>query len=302
MGALKVLYIGGTSFSGSTFLGAALSQHPQLFLAGELIGFVRHHPRTHKCSCGRLYHECSFWQETLQTWQRKTSLSLEDYRTLCDRYERIRAYPSLLSPGLPKEAAFRQYAAASRAFLQVLSELSQSSVIVDISKYPTRALALSRAGIDVVFVHLVKNGLAYLDSNTRRLYVRHYEDNPWWPRWRFWVRSALEWDLINLLAMDVSRRLPGLRLRYEDYITDPAAAFARIGQRLEVDDLADYGDRLRRGAEIHFGHALGGNLIRLRGPARLSPNSSWRSRITPTQRAIYCLLAGWLGKRYGYPC
>ncbi len=297
MGALKVLYIGGASFSGSTFLGAALSQHPQLFLAGELTGFLSHRPRSHKCSCGQRYPHCPFWQEVVARWQQHTPLSLDAYRTLCERYERIRAYPRLLSPRLLQDPDFQQYAAASRAFFQALATVSGKTVIVDISKYPGRALALHRAGLDVTFVHLVKNGLAYLDSNTRHQYQRRYAH---WPRWQFWLYSALEWDLVNLLAEDAARRLNGMRLRYEDYTADPAAAFGRIGQALALDDLADYGETLRRGAAIHFGHAMGGNLVRLQGAVRLQPRHDWKTRLTRGQKAIYWLTAAWLGLRYGY--
>ncbi len=302
MGAVKILYIAGASFSGSTFLGAALSQHPDFCLAGELIGFLSHRPRGHKCSCGQRYDRCTFWKTVLQDWQRRSpAISLDEFRTISERYERIRAYPRLLSPNLTQQVDFQRYAAANHAFFAALAQAGQCSTIIDISKYPTRALALARAGLDVYCVHLVKNGLAYLDSDTRRRYRRRYQQRRFWPRWRFWVRSALEWDLINLLAEDVTRRLGGLRLRYEDYVADPAAAFARIGQALATDTLAPYGEQLRRGATISFDHALGGNLIRLQGETRLEPRTNWVARLSPTQKIIYALISGWLGRHYGYP-
>lgn len=298
MGTLKILYIGGASFSGSTFLGAALAQHPSLTLTGELIGLLTRE-RTHKCSCGKRFDTCDFWQRVLQTWEANSPIGWETYRRLATRYERIRGLRYLLWQPTRRSQDFKNYAAATHAFLEAIAKTTGTNVLVDISKYPTRALALQAAGLDVVFIHLTRNGLAYLESNTRHRYEREYAPKGW-PRWLFWVNSALEWDFINLLCLWTRRKMPSLHLRYENFVREPHAAFSAIGNLIEIPDLGTWGQALQNGTEIAFGHSMGGNLIRLQGPARLAPNQEWEKRITSTQRQIYRILSAWLSRRLGY--
>lgn len=60
---IPVIYLLGTSYSGSTLLGYFLGSHPQVFNAGELMLF----PRKKNigglaCFCGRPVCECGFWK------------------------------------------------------------------------------------------------------------------------------------------------------------------------------------------------------------------------------------------------
>ena len=75
----KVIYIAGTSHSGSTLLDLMLNAHPEIISVGELVNLARHleYKKPHKkrytsCSCGApSLWQCDFWSRvnkaTLQT-------------------------------------------------------------------------------------------------------------------------------------------------------------------------------------------------------------------------------------------
>jgi hypothetical protein len=48
------------------------------------------------------------------------------------------------------------------------------------------------------------------------------------------------------------------------------------------------------------GHAVAGNRLRMAGAIRLKPDMEWAHKLSPRDKRIFWLLAGWLAKQYGY--
>lgn len=91
---MRVIYIAGTSHSGSTLLDLMLNAHPAILSAGEVLklnrqlGIKNARKGTHaQCSCGApSLWECRFWsgvdRRTRETSGKSlTDLDMLDYRT-----------------------------------------------------------------------------------------------------------------------------------------------------------------------------------------------------------------------------
>jgi hypothetical protein len=66
VGATPVRYVcmPGSSYTGSSLLGALLNEHPDCVSIGAATGLIRRVDlSTYRCSCGRLFNECEFWRD-----------------------------------------------------------------------------------------------------------------------------------------------------------------------------------------------------------------------------------------------
>ena len=95
---VRVLYIAGAGHSGSTFLDIMLSNHPDIFGAGELANLPRGGWIDDEyCTCGRRANDCPFWSGVRRVWVEKVGVDdVEDYLELQDCFERFRRWPRLL--------------------------------------------------------------------------------------------------------------------------------------------------------------------------------------------------------------
>jgi hypothetical protein len=68
---MKIIYIAGSSRSGSTFLEMLLSSHPEIIGLGEIGLLLKKYINEKKeirdilCSCGKLASECDFWGQLM---------------------------------------------------------------------------------------------------------------------------------------------------------------------------------------------------------------------------------------------
>lgn len=300
-GSPRVIYITGTSFSGSTILGALLGQHPQCMCAGELSNWTTYRDSMEvACSCGLNWQECAFWRRTRELWLDESHPGWEAYISLQNRFERIRNIPTLkLQQAM---SAFAGYAAATRRIYQILTELSHRQIIVDISKKVGRGQALAQmGGLDLSFIHLVREGRGYLASSIKHMRRRQQRGSQEPPLPILLTRSILEWIVTNRMAerMIATSGLPSLRIRYEDLIADPSCQVDRVARALSLD-LDAVQVSLKSSQPVSFGHMWGGNEIRLQGPMHLIADETWKQAISPLMDQIFWVVAGSTSGHYGY--
>lgn len=297
-----VIYMMGTSYSGSTFFSSALSVHPQIETAGQLHQWILLKNINAVCSCGKPFKECEFWTRVWGAWEERTKSTLDDFSKLLDKYEHFRHFSSVRADKAANES-FRRYFFYNQTLFDVVSEVSGRPVVVDVSKYPVRGLALAKdPEKDVRFIHLVRNGPSYLSSVIKHSVnpkSRHYGHSKTF----LYFRATRDWILINLQADRVNRisGRPSIRVRYEDFISQPQKTFAEIDQRLGTDlDLEKTGHYLANDGPVSFRHSSG-NKVQYDGAAPIRTSDSWKKLIEPKAYFIFNGLAGWLAKRYGYP-
>ena len=291
--AVSVIYLLGTSFCGSTFLSAVLSAHPNVENAGQLNTLFLHQkvPDRRICSCGIALVDCPFWNAVWKRWYIVEGNGIEDeYRRLILQYERLRAIPRLLSKTISsQDTEFAAYKKRTLSLYRSISEVSGRDFVVDASKYPGRGLAVARMEeIDVYFVHLVRDGMAYVSSVLKHFGHRYKNEI-----FRLTLKACLEWALVNMASEYVVKEShrPAIMLRYEDFVARPEESLQRLGAVLNLD-LKHIGEHLVQGGEVSFRHTTG-NAVRLQGPLPMRVDQSWRARLPSYAPLLFRISVGW---------
>ncbi|MGE5624341.1 MAG: sulfotransferase [Bacillota bacterium] len=299
---VKVIYIAGDGRSGSTLLDRLIGAYPGVFSCGELGNLLQSANSDEEyCACTLKAGECGFWRGVMREWSATVPrFSQGEYRRLQHRYERLRALFLPFNGLSYRGRKFSRYAEYTLALFSTIARLSGASIIVDSSKNPARALALSRvAGLDLRLLHLVRDvrGVAY---SLRIPYRERPKDGPFANvKRRSNLRFAGTWALVNYFCERVRRQLhgPSLFLRYEDYTRNPDVALSGVADLLgvpRIDYAAGAGHLLKQG------HQIAGNDLRLKPVQKIAPDESWRSYFSfIMQKGLYLLVLP-LMLRYRY--
>jgi Sulfotransferase family len=301
----KVLMVIGVGRSGSTVLDIVLGGCPEIESVGELTNIARlGWIKDEYCACGRRVGQCPYWSEVRRRLEEEVGpFDPAAYLRLQDRFERARRLPRLSMQRRRPSPEFLAYGRQTRAIYEAIGQTARRRIIVDSSKNPVRALALSRVpGLDIHVLHLIRNANGVTWS-LRKAYRRDdaggvQRDMPPRPAWR----TALLWTWGNALAEWVAGRFPPERrgvLTYEAFLADPAEALTEIGRQIGVD-LSGLGARAARGDAMAAGHTIAGNRLRMQGSVRLSPDVEWKERMSSADRTVVRAIAGPLMSHYGY--
>jgi hypothetical protein len=305
-----VLYIAGTGRSGSTLLASILGEVDGVFAAGEVrYLWQRGLAESRLCGCGVPVRECPVWGRVLaEAGHLDEPGRVEGVVSLLKRTGRIRNIPAILMGHLRPtfDPARSRDSARDRAALgdiyAAMADVTGSRVIVDSSKLPAYANVLTATpGIDLRVVHLIRDprGAAYSWSSRKALTDgaarSHMEQiGP--------AKSAFLWDIWNLSGGILFGRTPDryLRLRYEDFITDPKDAVRRILTMVGMED-AELPFVSGSEALTSFNHSVAGNPDRLRhGLIRLRQDDRWRTAMARRDQRLVSALTLPLLLYYGY--
>ena len=301
---IRVVYIAGYGRSGTTLLDIVLGQHPDVVGAGEiaeLTGHVWH--ENEYCACGQPVHDCDFWSPLLRQWlDAHPSSLMRRYEDCQEKIESLAGLSKLYS-GYGRGEEFAFYSRATTRLFEAIRSRSGKSTIVDSSKNPGRAMALALIPeIDLRVIHVVRDGrgVAWSLAKPYARDVKSGLQRTIKPRPIF--RTALRWSIVNLGAECLSNKLGPqkfMRLRYEDFVSNPASTMERIGSFAGLD-LAAIGESLQRGEAIRPGHQIAGNRLRMNTSISLSADEKWRTMMPPAQQTLFRFLGGAMLRRYGY--
>jgi hypothetical protein len=325
---ITVLFIMGLGRSGSTILDIVLGNHPDIESVGEVCnlaftGWIGRDPlhgidekllRIPVCTCGKRLdipaiddeaEACPFWSSVRREWEQRAGQDdIECYPALQDAFERQRNWPRLLYAKYRSSPRFSSYARLTRAFFEAIRAVSGKPIIVDSSKAPVRAFALSMVpGIDLRLVHLVRDGRGVIASRSKSLKKDvgagiewDHEGQPMW-------KSIVRWLGLNLESEWICDQLdPGktMRLRYEDFVGYPASALGQLGALMGLD-LTDVAKAATSGTTMQVGHNCGGNRIRKSETITLRPDiGEWQNMLSTAEQRVSWALTAWLMRRYGY--
>ena len=302
---VTVLYIGGQGRSGSTLLERAIGQFEGLASVGEVVHLWRRGLRGNEtCGCGKPFHGCEFWSAVGDVafggWDQLDPQAAVDLRYAVDR---TRYVPLMMRPGLsPKYARRRsEYLERLAALYQAMSRVSGASVLVDSSKHASYALLLAATpGIDLRLLHVVRDSpaVAYAWSRTvERPEAKGIPMPTYGP-----TKSAVMWDVQNSITQTMGRRLPYLRVRYEDFVESPKDTLLDVldfaGQGHDADQLQFLdGETL----QLAPSHSVAGNPMRFAtGEVVIKRDERWRSEMATRNRAQVELLTAPFRHLYGY--
>ena len=274
---VPVIYIAGSSHSGSTLLDLVLGSHSKIESLGEakkipqvLAKFRDSSVGPPVCSCHEPINQCAFWNSVLQL----------DDETFVEREEVTR------EPAADLALARRALAFRGR------------DVLLDSSKNLGRLRFLHDAPeFDVTCVHLTRDPRAVAFSAIRKIEKTGPLDSK--RRWRLLSKHAFDWASLNrkIRGRYLSKKsISYLRLRYEDFVLTPELTLPKV--------LAPLGLEFEPG-QMQFRnfthHNIEGNRLRLQGGSEIRFDASYLSGLTSIEwRTIsFILLTTLCG--FGYP-
>lgn len=307
-----LVFVGGSSRSGSTLLECLLTRIPGYCCVGELV-FIweRGLRRNDRCGCGARFHDCPFWTDVGNVgfggWSQVDADQAARLRATVDRHRNLDRLAGLRRPGR-LEPAMTAYVALTDRLYQAVRTVSGASAIVDSSKHASYALLL-RGLPDFGFrlIHLVRRSHGVAHSWTRRVRKPGVGDGSSFMSVYPPYRTVGLWIADNLLYDVLGRQLPrATRIRYEDVVADPGTTLRRLIDELDLpaaDQALGFLDALP--AEPPVSHAFSGNPMRLQpgalAPLALRADDEWRTAMSWPCRAMISAATWPLLKHYGYP-
>jgi hypothetical protein len=307
--APTVVYIAGFGRSGSTLLERALGELPGYVNVGELIDlFRRTGPDGERCGCGQAFTDCAFWidigERAFDGW---TDERLAEMLTLQRHVARQRYMPRLVAishAGRKYRADAARYGMHYARLYRAIADVAGATCVVDASKWPVQALALSRAGIDVRVIHLVRDVRGVAHSLSKRDVARPHDLNGAAVMWtKKPTTAAARWVSYQSQAESLARcGVPVARVRYEDFVRQPRCtvqtALGKLGLSCSPSQLDHLGD-----AQVTLGpsHGIHGNPSRFRfGEITLRADEDWRERMSRRNRILVTAIGLPLLVRYGW--
>lgn len=298
-----VIYLAGIGRSGTTLIERTVAETPGVTALGEVMHlWDRGLVRGELCGCGREFQDCPFWSavgdKAFGGWKNLDTDRMAYLKGRVDRASRVPA----IAVGQPRslEREVNEYVERYERLYQAAQELA-GGVLVDSSKQVSLAWCLSRSdAIDLRVVHCVRDSRGVVSSWSRDITRPEAvsAEHELMPKYSPAAISAL-WMLHNLEIEALGRRVPLVRIRYEDFVREPEAATRKILSLAGVEAPTDH----IHGRSVHLSqaHSCSGNPMRFKqGEIALVPDERWRRELSPARRRAVNTLTAPLLRRYGY--
>lgn len=263
----EILYIMGTGRSGTTILEVLLTSSERIVGSGELKHIVRDgFIRDVQCSCGQPTHECALWSKVLE----HTRWSREECAEIAATIERIEGHRAFASVwlGTADERSIKRHRETTERIFRSIRRATGADVVVDSSKYPSRALLLDRAFPDKVRVVCMTRSAQGLLAAFRKQNEGEQRPKSTW--------AATAYYLYVLCCMRLVRAKLKDRcfvIRFEDLKRDPIATLRAI-EEWSGYSFAGSTAKIAAGEHFDVGHIVTGNRLRKRGRVQFDASSS----------------------------
>lgn len=303
---MKLIYIMGVARSGSTLLNSILGCHPDIMAVGELENLpTQGWIENGLCSCGEKVDECEFWAGVKKSWKSvdNADVNISDYIQQQRKYTRLKSILFLFRKNISlSDQNFRNFLETSKRLFESILTCSGKTVLVDSSKNPARALALSFIpGIDFYLIHLVRDARGVIWSHKKAFQkdtsagVQH-EIKP-----RNALCTAIDWLIVNVVSELVFRYINKkcLFVRYEDFVNNPADGIEKIGMFADIDTSV-LAPSLKKELVLDTEHIVAGNRLRMNRKIIIKPDTEWQRSLSFTDKTIFWLFDAILSVKYGY--
>lgn len=170
-GNAKIVFIAGSSFSGSTLISLILGAQPNAVFGGELKDYKRRMQSEIRgsgsfCSCGASRERCEFWGDVQARYGREDELSPAPGFSASNLAMAIKL---LVGFGLGKQAATPHGSLVKSAYEVARKRDPSVEYLVDSSKSIYNLDEICRMpGVDVYVIHLIRNGTSVAQSYHKR--------------------------------------------------------------------------------------------------------------------------------------
>jgi hypothetical protein len=307
----KVLYIAGSSRSGSTMLDLLLGELDGYVATGELRNLWGHGlVEGWLCGCREPIRSCPFWRSVLEqagldgvepAWVDETQrLHVRLRLRPLVRIWLFRRFGLRLPPRL---ASYRKLMAD---LYGGVVDVSGARVVVDSSKRPVNVMLLAAcADVDLFVLHLVRDPRAVANSWRRE---RENPANPTGKGTKVFhpLVTGARWLGWNAVIHAVVRRWLGpryMRLRYEELAQDPANFLNRITTMVEGRPRSASAFLDGRRAKLGPNHtAVANPSYRFQsGEITIRRDEAWREQMRTKDKLFATLPTLPLLHAYGYP-
>jgi len=267
---VPVIALIGSSHCGSTLMNLIFDSHSQVAGVGKL---AQHQSKLSDkkgvCGCGKRLEECGFWQKAFHS---------------VDQSKLERFSKKGIDFILKRKYSHTDYTETTEKVYRNILAHTGKKVIFDSSKVPDRAeVLLQNSNLDIIFLHLVRDGRGVAYSNIKRGRAPFY----------FIKRWAVNNIKVEIIKMR-NRQVKTIFILYEDFATDPEKItkyiLKEVGLSFEPGMLS-FKDKA---------HHLVGNysLLFLRKDDKIKPNVEWKEKMPIKYKILFNILFGWLNIFY----
>lgn len=300
---MRIVFIVGTSYSGSTLLSFVLNTHPQILSIGEMGATFKSETDDYLCSCGTRLLECPFFTKVGEGMARRGVRHDPLHWDLRHRYSPSPFWhrATMATPNWPLFLTARDtlrdlvprwrkrleaYRRRNGAFIDAALEAAGKSVFLDATKHAFRIPLLADLTDDLKVIHLVRDPRGYCYSV--RKHRPHSREVP-----------AEDWVRGNEVAEYYGRGLGSdrwKRITYEAICSTPDRALRELTDYIGVEPL-DLPENFRE-----YPNHVVGNAMRLPSDGRVTIqlDEKWRQRLAPADLEVTSRIAGSLSREYGY--
>lgn len=295
----KIIVITGWDRSGSTIIASALGSADGIVTVGEITNvWERGFGQDRQCSCGEPFSRCGFWSpvaaaafdDTGEAVAARAARAMQDLGNLQLVQRQLRGKGDALTGSA-------EYGHLMAQVYSAAADVSGASVLVDSSKKPWHtAVAMGLDDFEVFALHVVRDprGVAFsfqkqVQYDEEEAMARH---SP--------TFSSLAWAYRNRLTeAEWGESSQYLRLRYEDFVSDPRSSLT------DIFEMLGHAGPLPLNAEDELvltpSHNIAGNPARFQtGTIQLRLDDAWREKLAPGTRRYVSALTVLQRRRYGY--
>lgn len=303
---LKVIFIGGSSRSGSTLLDRILGQIDGFFSLGETYHiWERSFIENQLCGCGTPFKSCDFWKAVVEkAFGGLDHVDGEAILKLQRSVARIRHTPQLAFPKLRSQrfrSALSEYVEILERLYRAIAKTSGCKVLIDSSKVPPHGFILCEmSNVDLYVVHLVRDSraVAYSWQRKKRRPEIHWKE-AYMPKLGF-LKAAQLWMLSNWLVGLLSRKVPKYKIvNYETLASNPRSTITKILEWMGMDSAnLDFFDN-ERVVRLGVDHTVSGNPIRFKqGKIEIRPDREWSEKMSFPKKFLVSVLTYPVLRRY----
>ncbi|MEP0986299.1 sulfotransferase [Ekhidna sp.] len=250
----KIIYIMGGGRSGTTLLDIILGNSNQAFSLGEILKFLELEGVPHNSQEGD--EVWSFYQPIYQ--QLRNSTDLEGLSKIANEFEYHSNYLNVLF-WLKSAKKKKLYANYVNKVFDILFEASKAEILIDSSKYPARAMALSKVlKHEIAFVYIQRDPVKVIESFGKKNLEQPSKST---------FSAFIYYVFVNLgcqLSLRILKtRHSTIQIKYEDLVQSPSEVIELISNKLQID-ADELITKLQRDEAIQVGKLFEGNRIRLK--------------------------------------
>jgi len=307
---IKLIYILGTGFSGSTLLSLVLGTQKGVLNLGEVWALENDYVENRKCSCGKNVMNCNYWQWIINSYQKFVSDYDQDqifdfihgqkdsdfvFNGLTLR-QRVLHHLTLDSYLLFGRKNVHHYRYKNYIFFKFILNLFKNKYeyVVDSSKSVDRLMILNTSNLfDIFVIFLTRDGMSIVGkqiNNSSSLFLRNLGIKTF--------EKTIRWELLIRRCLKCLEKLNGkkcYRTTYEKFSTKTEHIVSEICMLLDIDYNPN---SLDRNSNEYFSrskqHIFTGNSLieKLNCIDEIKYIERWKSMLTSKDRIIFKICGG----------